>query len=109
MKRLFNIDNIDLLIPRIVIIVVFGIIIAVVAGICANNANKIDEGYIIDKTYNASSTHYSSDKNGGHLYSYPAQYFFTIQGRKDGKEVEYTFEVTQTEYESYKIGDWYKR
>lgn len=74
-----------------------------------NEANRIDEGTIVDKHYQPAYTHYSSDKNGGYLHSYPDTYTFTIEGTNGSKTVRYTFEVTAEEYRSYNIGDYYKR
>lgn len=94
-------------------IVLTAIVIAVIAvalgGAIENEANRIDSGVIVDKYMDAGRTHYSSDKNGGHLYSYPPSYSFTIRGEKDGEVVEYTFEVAAEEYAAYKIGDQYHR
>lgn len=93
--------------------IIFAVIIVAVIGLvvagCANEANRIDNGVIVNKRMDAGGTYYSSDKNGGRLHSYPATYYFTIQGEKDGKTVDYTFEVTAEEYEAYKIGDEYRR
>ncbi len=74
-----------------------------------NEANRIDSGVIVDKDMDAGRTYYSSDKNGGHMHSYPPSYSFTIRGEKGGEVVEYTFEVTAEEYAAYKIGDQYHR
>ena len=38
-----------------------------------------------------------------------AAYRFTIAGEKNGRSVQYTFSVTEDEYDRYKIGDWYTR
>ena len=74
-----------------------------------NDLNKIDCGVIVDTDYSYGYTRYTSDKHGGHMYSYPDTYTFTIEGEKDGKTVRYTFEVTEQEYNRYRIGDWYER
>ena len=98
---------------RIAAIVLTAIVIATIAVALGdsieNEANRIDGGVIVDKDMDAGGTYYSSDKNGGHLYSYPPSYSFTIRGEKDGEVVEYTFEVTAEEYAAYKIGDQYHR
>ena len=74
-----------------------------------NENNRIDSGIIVNKHMDAGGTYYSSDKNGGHMRSYPPSYSFTIRGEKDGEVVEYTFEVTAEEYNAYKIGEVYHR
>ena len=94
-------------------IVLTAIVIATIAvalgGAIENEANRIDSGVIVDKYMDAGGTRYSSDKNGGHLYSYPPSYSFTIRGEKDGEAVEYTFEVSAEEYDAYKFGEVYHR
>lgn len=98
---------------NIAMIVLTAIVIATITvalgSAIENEANRIDSGVIVDKYMDAGRTHYSSDKNGGHLYSYPPSYSFTIRGEKDGEVVEYTFEVAAEEYAAYKIGDQYYR
>lgn len=93
----------------IIIIAIVGILGTLIFSAVSNHRNKIDEGIIVDKQYTAEYTHYSSDKNGGHFYKVPDSYSFTIEGKKDGETVKYTFEVTKEEYNRYKIGDYYKR
>lgn len=90
-------------------LVVLGLLVFAYGSIISNANNKINAGVITDKQYYAGGTYYSSDKNGGHMRSDPPQYWFTIRGEKDGETVEYSFEVTETEYNQYKIGDWFER
>lgn len=66
-----------------------------------NESNKISEGIVVDK-------HYSFKVYNGKLFL-PERYELEIQGDKDGETVEYWFEVTESEYNSYEIGDYYKR
>lgn len=82
---------------------------AILGGSIENESNRIDSGVIVDKHMDAGRTYYSSDKNGGHICSYPPSYSFTIRGEKDGEVVEYTFEVSAEEYGAYKIGEVYHR
>lgn len=82
---------------------------AILGGTIENESNRIDSGVIVDKYMDAGGTYYSSDKNGGHMRSYPPSYSFTIRGEKDGEVVEYTFEVSAEEYGAYKIGEVYHR
>lgn len=98
---------------NIAMIVLTAIVIATITvalgGAIENEANRIDSGVIVDKHMDAGGTYYGSDKNGGHMYSYPPSYSFTIRGEKDGEVVEYTFEVSAEEYGTYKIGEVYHR
>ena len=79
-----------------------------------NAANKIDEGVVIDKNYHASyvtTTYYRTNDNISipiHT-THPESYSFTIQGDKNGETVKYTFNVPESEYNSYSIGDYYKK
>ncbi len=93
----------------IVILFCIGVFGGIIGTGIANENNRIDSGIIVDRYYDAGYTRYSSDKNGGHMYSYPATYSFTIEGEKDGETVRYTFELTEQEYNTYKIGDYYER
>lgn len=97
----------------IAFVLIFAIVAFVIVGLIVsgyvNETNRIDNGVIVNKWMDAGGTYYNSDKNGGRFRSYPATYYFTIQGEKDGETVDYTFEVTAEEYEAYKIGDEYRR
>ena len=66
-----------------------------------NASNEIYAGIIIDK--------YTS---GGYYvrgYKLPKAWNFVIQDTKDGETVTHRFEVTEEEYDRYKIGDYYER
>ena len=94
----------------VLLIAVFVFLIgAVISGSILNASNGIECGVIVDTNYGSGFTYFSSSKSGGHMHSYPDKYTFTIEGEKDGKTVRYTFEVTEQEYNRYKIGDWYER
>ena len=93
-----------LLIAAVGLLIGFGIYSSI-----QNASNEIDCGVIVDTDYDSGYTYFSSSKNGGYMQSYPDTYTFTIEGEKDGKTVRYSFEVTEQEYNSYKIGDWYER
>ena len=99
----------DIVMGVVVMLIIGGLLVGLLAGGVANERNEIVAGTIVDKEMNTGSTHYSSDKNGSHMNSYPTTYRFTIRGEKDGETVDYTFEVTEDEYAAYKIGDWYER
>jgi hypothetical protein len=79
----------------IVVIIITAILVLIIAGAVINASNRIDNGRIIRKDYYPSSD--------------PARYVLTISGVKDGKEVEYSFDVTPFEYNSYAVGDWYPK
>ena len=102
-------DNISFIGAVLIICAVVALIGAAIVGNIMNEQNRIDSGIIVDKYMDAGGTYYSSDKNGGHMRSYPPSYSFTIRGEKDGEVVEYTFEVTAEEYGAYKIGEVYYR
>lgn len=65
-----------------------------------NEIHAISEGRIVNK--------YIGSAVDQRVFRLKA-YCFTIEGEKRGKTVRYTFEVTENEYEAYKIGDWYER
>lgn len=93
----------------IIFIVVIGLFAVAIVGGVLNESNKISNGIIVDKWMDEGETRYSSGENGGHMYSYPPSYHFTISGDKDGKIVEYSFSVSESDYNAYKIGDEYRR
>lgn len=78
-----------------VAIISVAVFVLLIAGAAINASNRIDNGRIIRKDYYPSSD--------------PARYVLTISGTKDGKEVEYSFDVTPFEYNSYAVGDWYPK
>lgn len=65
-----------------------------------NEIHAISEGRIVDK--------YIGSVMNQKVFC-PKTYYFTIEGEKHGKTVRYTFEVTEGEYETHRIGDWYER
>lgn len=84
--------------------------VALVCGI-SNANNRITEGIVVDKRYHApytTTTYTGSENNRIAIPKYhPERYVFTIEGDKDGKTVQYTFDVTATQYEQYSIGDYF--
>lgn len=92
----------------VVVVLIAVLAVAVWSGI-VNESNEIASGVIVDKWMHEGGTRYSSDKNGGQMYSYPPSYQFTIKGEKNGKSVEYSFSVSESDYNAYKIGDEYRR
>lgn len=69
------------------------------------------EGIVVDKRcYVAYTTiTYTGPTNNRIAMSeyHPERYEFTIEGDKDGKTVQYTFDVTETLYKQYSIGDYF--
>lgn len=98
----------------VVAIVCVGAMIFCVSAALANEGNKINEGVIVDKRYTAAYTStktYPVPENTTMPVKeyHPATYHFKIRGDKNGETVEYTFAVTENEYNAYKIGDYYKK
>ena len=81
--------------------VVIFLIGAAVVGMVVNETHSVPAGYIVDKQY--TQAYFIDD-----VY-HSAAYRFTVAGEKNGRSVQYTFSVTEDEYDRYKIGDWYKR
>ena len=87
------------LIELIVIIAIVAVLLTIGIGAITQSRNKINSGVIIDKEY--SSGFYSTD------YWVPPSHRLTIRGEKNGKIVEYTFEVDEATYGKYNIGESY--
>ena len=87
------------LIERIAIITTIVILLTIGIGAITQIRNKINSGVIVDKEY--SSGFYSTD------YWVPPSHSLTIRGEKNGKVVEYTFEVDEATYNKYNIGQSY--
>lgn len=102
-------DNLVEIFTAFVFLIVIIGIGAAIFGAIANEQNAIDSGIIVDKNMTPGGTYYNSSKHGGHLQSYPASYSFTIRGEKNGEMVQYTFNISEDEYNSYKIGEEYHR
>lgn len=87
----------------IVVSATFFIVIAVfiifIVSTVVNEMYRIDEGLIVDR-YIVRDTVNKIPRSS---------YVFVIEGDKDGKTVRYTCYVSANEYDTYRIGDWYKR
>ena len=87
----------------IVVSAAFFIVIAVfiifVVGTVVNEMYRIDEGIIVDR-YIVRDTVNKIPRSS---------YVFVTEGEKDGKTVRYSCYVSAKEYDTYRIGDWYKR
>lgn len=74
-----------------------------------NERNRIAEGVILDKQIYEGYTHANHTKENGSFTSVPTTYYFLIQGQKKGETVEYWTNVTATEYDSFKVGEYYRK
>ena len=99
MNRPSKYDIAQVISEVIVVLMITAFIVLIVSG-GINEIHAISEGRIVDK--------YISSVMNQKVFC-PKTYYFTIEGEKRGKTVRYTFEVTENEYETYKIGDWYER
>lgn len=89
-------DNIEVILAVLVLGSVVATMLGVVtAAVISNENNKISEGIVVDRHYTA----------GYHS----SRCTLTIRGTKNGEEVEYTFEVPESEYVLYNIGDHYPK
>ena len=92
--------GVEQVISAVIVIAVIAIFLVYVVGAGVNSVNSIGEGVIVDKRI--------SSITNQKIFC-PKTYYFTIEGEKRGKTVRYTFEVTEGEYETHRIGDWYER
>lgn len=83
------------------VMIIIGILCVICYAAIEDKNNKISSGTVVSKDYTPAR---ASSK------SYIAESFtITIEGEKDGKIVEYTFNVPESEYVMYDIGDWYPK
>ena len=105
-------DKTTILCIVIIAIAVAGFVLSIIAGV-ANSANRISEGVLVDKHYSPAYTTTTYTGSGNNRRAVPryhsAKYRFTIEGEKNGETVRYTFDVTESEYDRYKVGDYYVR
>ena len=87
------------LIELIAIITTVVILLTIGIGAITQCRNKINSGVIVDKEY--SSGFYSAG------YWRPPSHRLTIRGEKNGRVVEYIFEVDEATYNKYNIGESY--
>ena len=70
------------------------------------------EGIVIKKEHKDSSTFHSiSDISGTMtttLISLPEHFYLKIYGKENGEKIEKSIEVSEKEYNSFKVGDTYK-
>lgn len=86
----------------IAIIAIIAAIIIPIIGSILNEQNRITEGVIIDKSYTVEKviTKYKTAEST-HCY-------FQLEGEKDEVMVRYWLEVSEQDYNSYRIGDYYR-
>lgn len=102
-------------VEAIVIITIIAILAVIIYGVivsCLNEQNRITEGVIVDKSYTAERviTQYKiiGDTRMPYTNKEPAHYRFQLEGEKDEIKVRYWLEVSEHDYNKYKIGDYYK-
>lgn len=88
----------DIVVSAIFFIAIAVFIIFVVSTV-VNETHRIDEGLIVDR-------YIVRDMVNKIPHS---SYVFVIEGEKNGKTVRYMCYVSAREYDTYRIGDWYKR
>ena len=93
--------NTEEVITGIAFVIMIAVLAVILVGAAINAQNRVDEGEIVNKQI----IRWETDKT----VFQSVRYTFTIEGERQGKPARYTFEVTEKEYESYKIGDWYRR
>ena len=111
-KRIKGICLTDFIIGFIILAILLVVICAIIFAV-KNDANKINEGVVVDKHYRSEYVSYTYSGSGDNKisipYIVPESYTLTIQGEKNGEPVEYYFNVPEQEYFKYNIGDYYKK
>lgn len=99
----------------IAIITIIAIVATIIYGVilgCLNEQNRITEGTIVDKSYTAERIITQYRIVGGTRKPYinkePAHYRFQLEGEKNEIIVKYWLEVSEHDYNVYRIGDYYK-
>lgn len=96
----------------IAIIAIIAAIIIPIIGSILNEQNRITEGVIIDKSYTAEKviTKYKTagDIKIPYTSKESAHCYFQLEGEKDEVMVRYWLEVSEQDYNSYRIGDYYR-
>ena len=105
LKRRLDDCDVGIMICNILMVVLFVLLIICIVSWVSNERNKIDSGIVTDKHH--TSAHTTPTRFG--MIRHSESYTLTIKGEKDGKTVEYTFDVSEDEYDSYNIGDKYPK
>lgn len=91
----------------IVALVIISILGVIVFACLKNESNRISEGTVVYKDYTSAWT--SAGSEGSPARYHPAKCTLTISGEKNGEYVEYTFDVPESEYVMYNVGDHYPK
>lgn len=102
-RNFFSYNFIEIIVA-LVIISVLGVILFVCI---KNESNRISEGTVVYKDYTSAWT--SAGSEGSPARYHPAKCTLTISGEKNGEYVEYTFDVPESEYVMYNVGDHYPK
>lgn len=94
--------------PVLIIILVVLVGVITVWACLANERNRISEGTVVHKEYTNGYTSGGMNANDPARY-HPPSCSLTIAGEKNGKYVEYTFDVPESEYVMYSVGDHYPK
>ena len=103
-RRLKDCDAGDIFLNILMVLLITVLIICIASWII-NEHNKIDSGIVIDKRH--TRAHTTPTRFG--MIRHSESYKLTIKGEKNGKTVEYTFDVSEEEYDSYDVGDKYPK
>lgn len=103
-RRLSDLD-VEMMICNILMVILFALLILCIASWIINEHNKIDSGIVVDKHH--TRAHTTPTRFG--MIRHSESYELTIKGEKNGKTVEYTFDCSEDEYDSYDIGDHYPK
>ena len=93
----------------VIFMLVLTFIGVVVAVSIENELCRISEGVVIDKQLSEGYTQGNVSKDGDNYVSKPTTYYFQLRGEKNEKTVTYWLNVTEDEYDKYKVGDHYKK
>lgn len=95
----YNRHSLSDIVVSATVFIVIAVFIIFVVGTVVNEMYRIDEGMIVNR-YIVWDTVNKIPRSS---------YVFVIEGEKDGKTVRYSCYVSAQEYDTYRIGDWYKR
>ncbi len=100
-------------IVRLLSAIIFIAVIATIAvGIIStvhNEVNRITEGVVVDKEYTSGYARANGENKSFAYRNVPPTYYLVLSGEKNGTEVRFRCEVTEAEYESFHIGDYYRK
>ena len=97
-----GITAVEIIVIITIIAILAALIYVVIVG-CLNEQNRITEGVIVDKSCTAEKV-----ITIPYTRREPAHYHFQLEGEKDEIKVRYWLEVSEHDYNEYKIGDYYK-